>query len=288
MNRISRCFKIIGFILLISSLGGTVTYAGPLEDANWLLRQGRYEEAADSAAPLAQGGDAEAQYIMGTITSEPKSSLFNTQQAVGWFMKSAEQSYIPAQVRLGYLYAIGLYVPQDLDRAIQYDRAAAAQGDTTAKNNLAFHLVTMQGEAAADEALHLIDEAIAAEPNEATFLDTKGWILYLLNRPGDALPWLCRAVRLDGGHPESMAHLGDALWRSGWSADAKERWELSRAMLKGKSALSQLGQDYVRADSGMTLLKMLMQRQENAEAILGATPVKPLVDLPPECAPPTS
>jgi TPR repeat protein len=56
--------------------------------------------------------------------------------AVEWLGKAAAQGHAPAQVYLGWAYAVGRGVPKDEARAISLYRSAADQGDPTAQNRL--------------------------------------------------------------------------------------------------------------------------------------------------------
>lgn len=61
------------------------------------------------------------------------------------------------------------------------------------------------------EAYRLIDRALALQPDNPAILDSMGWVLFKLDRPEQALPYLERAV--DGDfNPEIVAHLVDVLW----------------------------------------------------------------------------
>jgi len=61
------------------------------------------------------------------------------------------------------------------------------------------------------EAYRLIERALALAPDNPAILDSMGWVLYKLDRPDQALPYLERAV--DGDfNPEIVAHIIDVLW----------------------------------------------------------------------------
>nr|WP_240955899.1 tetratricopeptide repeat protein [Wenzhouxiangella sp. XN79A] len=61
------------------------------------------------------------------------------------------------------------------------------------------------------EAYRLIERALALDPDNPAILDSMGWVLFKLDRPEQALPYLERAV--DGDfNPEIVAHLVDVLW----------------------------------------------------------------------------
>jgi tetratricopeptide (TPR) repeat protein len=63
-------------------------------------------------------------------------------------------------------------------------------------------------------------------PNVAAYLDTKGWILFKMNRPYDAIQYLLKAAELDKD-PVVFDHAGDALAATGMKAEAIEFWKKS-------------------------------------------------------------
>src|SRR5207302_6770489 len=71
----------------------------------------------------AQSGDREAQFWLGLIYEQG-----DRQQAESWFLKSAEESYAPAQRALGLLYS-----NTDRAKAVMWTLRAAEQGNTEAQ-----------------------------------------------------------------------------------------------------------------------------------------------------------
>ncbi|MBS1262465.1 MAG: Beta-barrel assembly-enhancing protease [Calditrichaeota bacterium] len=95
-------------------------------------------------------------------------------------------------------------------------------GDPQLLNNYAY-LLAEKGERL-DEALEFVDDAVSIEPDNASYLDTKGWILYRLERYDDARTYLERAVELSPDHPELLDHLGDLYHALGEQEKAREMW----------------------------------------------------------------
>ncbi|MGB2480630.1 MAG: tetratricopeptide repeat protein [Pseudomonadales bacterium] len=77
-----------------------------------------------------------------------------------------------------------------------------------------------------DEALMLISEALRLKPDEPAFIDSMGWVLYRLERFDEALIYLERALDLFP-NDEVAAHLGEVLWASGKTRQAKRVWNAS-------------------------------------------------------------
>ena len=61
-----------------------------------------------------------------------------------------------------------------------------------------------------DQAKALIEKAIKAEPKNAAYLDSLGWVLFKLNQPKEALGHILKAVELsEEPDPTLLDHLGD-------------------------------------------------------------------------------
>jgi tetratricopeptide (TPR) repeat protein len=78
-------------------------------------------------------------------------------------------------------------------------------------------------------ALAMIEKAVAADPKNAAYLDSHGWVLYRLGRVKEAIERLERAVNLEA-EPDGVMldHLGDAYAADGRQEEAQKAW--SRAI----------------------------------------------------------
>lgn len=74
------------------------------------------------------------------------------------------------------------------------------------------------------EALDLVNQALAIEPNDPFYLDSLGWVYYRLGDLDSAERYLQQAVTLQGD-PEFLAHLGEVLWQQGEHSQAKKVWQ---------------------------------------------------------------
>lgn len=72
-----------------------------------------------------------------------------------------------------------------------------------------------------EEALELISRAVTAEPENAAYLDSLGWVYYRLGDLGQAEHWLRRAVELGGTDGTVLSHLGEVLLRKGEADEAR-------------------------------------------------------------------
>ena len=99
-------------------------------------RAGDYAKAIELWRPLAEKGDAEAQYRIGTLFAEGKGVQRNDETAVSWFRRAAEGGNAMAQYNLGASYAAGIGVAHDDAEAAKWFRRAADQGMPYAELNL--------------------------------------------------------------------------------------------------------------------------------------------------------
>ncbi|MEM8630440.1 MAG: tetratricopeptide repeat protein [Pseudomonadota bacterium] len=79
-----------------------------------------------------------------------------------------------------------------------------------------------------DEALDLIERAVAARPDDGYITDSLGWVLYRLGRYEEAVVHMERAVELSPVDPIINDHLGDVLWAVDRKLEARFQW--SRAL----------------------------------------------------------
>jgi Flp pilus assembly protein TadD len=126
--------------------------------------------------------------------------------------------------------------PLYYSRAISYERAkqwAQAESDfrralelspgqPSVLNYLGYSLVEQRRDL--DEALAMIEEAVAAQPDDGYITDSLGWVLYRLERYDDALPHMLRAAALEPVDPVVNDHLGDVLWKVGRKREAEFQW----------------------------------------------------------------
>ncbi|GFE52206.1 hypothetical protein So717_39590 [Roseobacter cerasinus] len=121
-------------------------------------------------------------------------------------------------------------------RAIAYERQdnwAEAESDFRAAlainpgqpqvlNYLGYSLVEQQVKL--EEALEMIERAVAASPDSGYIIDSLGWALYRLGRYEEAVPHMERAVELMPVDPVVNDHLGDVYWAVGRKREAEFQW----------------------------------------------------------------
>ena len=95
--------------------------------------RGDYATALQEWSPLAEQGDRDAQYNLGTLYYHAEQDYAN---ATKWWRKAARQGHARAQHDLGSLYTLGLGVPQSDVEAAKWFRLAAEHGHPLAQYNL--------------------------------------------------------------------------------------------------------------------------------------------------------
>ncbi|PTW50081.1 tetratricopeptide repeat protein [Rhodovulum kholense] len=75
-----------------------------------------------------------------------------------------------------------------------------------------------------DEAMSMIERAVAARPDDGYITDSLGWGLYKLGRYQEAVPHMERAAALMPVDPVVNDHLGDVYWAVGRKVEAQFQW----------------------------------------------------------------
>ena len=110
--------------------------AGQYEDGTAAYHHKDYQTALKLWQPLAEQGDAKAQYNLGVLDAKGRGVPKNYTKAVKWFLKAATQGYAKAQYNLGVMYQKGLGVTKDYVQAYMWFQLAAVKGDGNAVKSL--------------------------------------------------------------------------------------------------------------------------------------------------------
>jgi tetratricopeptide (TPR) repeat protein len=76
-----------------------------------------------------------------------------------------------------------------------------------------------------DEALGMIERAVAADPQKGYIIDSLAWALFRLGRYDEALEPMERASVLEPVDPVVTDHLGDVYWKVGRVLEARFQWQ---------------------------------------------------------------
>jgi TPR repeat protein len=109
--------------------------AGPFEDGLDAARRADYVTVLRLWLPLAEQGDAKAQFNLALMYANGRGVSRDYVTALSWYRKAAEQGNAEAQFNLGLMYANGRGVPRDYVSALMWFNLAAVRGDDGAQRN---------------------------------------------------------------------------------------------------------------------------------------------------------
>jgi hypothetical protein len=132
-------------LLVVPLLLSPVAAVAGLKEGYAALMKKDYVTAANEYRPLAERGDAEAQYRIGRMYEFGNGYPMDKAQGIAWVRKAAAQGHADAEQELGVVYATGDGVPQDDVQAAAWFRKAADHGDATAQYNLGLLYAKGQG-----------------------------------------------------------------------------------------------------------------------------------------------
>jgi TPR repeat protein len=110
--------------------------ASEQEDALKSYNTGDFAKALQVFRPLAEKGQALAEYILGLAYTNAQGVSENYPEGLKWLQKAGEQGEAKAQFAVGVAYFKGLGVQKDYGEAFKWYRRAADQGLGVAQYNL--------------------------------------------------------------------------------------------------------------------------------------------------------
>ncbi len=116
-----------------------------------------------------------------------------------------------------------------------------------------------------DEALDMIERAVAAEPNSGYIVDSLGWVLYRLGRYEEAVGPMERAAELMPIDPVVNDHLGDVLWSVGRYTEAEFQWRRALSFVDEENPSPDIDPDRIRRKLEVGLYQVL--EEERAESL---------------------
>jgi len=131
-------------------------------------------------------------------------------------------------------------------------------------NYLGYSLVEEQRKL--DEALDMIERAVAASPNSGYIVDSLGWVYYRLGRYDEAVVQMERAVELEAVDPVVNDHLGDVYWAVGRKREAQFQWKRALSFIEFASSDTEAEPDRIRRKLEVGLDAVLQEE--------GADPLK--------------
>jgi TPR repeat protein len=111
-----------------------VTKAADFRKGLEAVQKGDYVTALKEFTPLAEQGNADAQYNLGAMYYHGQGVSQDLKAALKWFTLAAEQgNFVHAQYNLGLMYFNGRGVSPDYKAALKWHTLAAKQGHATAQ-----------------------------------------------------------------------------------------------------------------------------------------------------------
>ena len=91
--------------------------------------------------PLAEQGNATAQYRLGQLYFLGWGVSKDTQEAVKWFRRAVGQGVPEAQLSLGVSYFAGVDMPKDITQAYKWLRIAGANGNKDTQKKMGIDIL---------------------------------------------------------------------------------------------------------------------------------------------------
>jgi uncharacterized protein len=138
-KRITKINKLLKQLLWVGAclcalIGQAI--ADSLSEAQHAYATGNHAKAEMLFRPLAEQGDASAQYHLGKMYYLGQGVPQDYREAMKWSRLAAEKGNALAQHNIGVMYNLGQGVTQDYIEAATWFRLAAEQGNASAQNNL--------------------------------------------------------------------------------------------------------------------------------------------------------
>ncbi|ABG32895.1 tetratricopeptide repeat protein [Roseobacter denitrificans] len=222
-------------------------HAAELGRAAALRRSGKEDAAIEVLEQLARShGDlVSVQSALGDALRQKD----RFDEAVGAYNKAialAEEVNGTSSWFLLYARAIS-YERQGLWDQAEKDFRAALElnpGQPQVLNYLGYSLVEKRIKL--DEALEMIERAVAASPNSGYIIDSLGWALYRLGRYEEAVPHMERAVELMAVDPIVNDHLGDVYWAVGRYREAEFQWSRALSFIDESQTVEDVDPERIR------------------------------------------
>lgn len=127
---ISGCIAIL--LSLMAIVSGSTANA-ELEEARDLMEDGKFIEARAALWPAARSGNAEAEELIGVMYAMGLGVEQDYERAFEWYLRSAMKGHPGAQSGVGWYYEVGLGMPSvDLTRAYLWYVLSAIGNDPDA------------------------------------------------------------------------------------------------------------------------------------------------------------
>ncbi|MBI1424555.1 MAG: sel1 repeat family protein [Gammaproteobacteria bacterium] len=113
------------------------SHAGALEEGHAAFDAKHYQQAYTLWKPLAEQGNADAQYNLGLLYMNGHGVKKDDRMALMWFTRAGQQGLADAQYNAGVMFYLGKGVYPSYITAVKWWRLAAEKDHANAENNLA-------------------------------------------------------------------------------------------------------------------------------------------------------
>ncbi|APX23148.1 MULTISPECIES: tetratricopeptide repeat protein [Salipiger] len=222
-------------------------YAAELGRAEALRAQGKVDAAVEVLEQLAssdQGAEAAVQSALGDMMRQ----LERYDEAIRAYDVAIESfdEDNPGQWFLYYARGISKERLGRWEDAEEDFRAALDinPGQPQVLNYLGYSMV--EHEVNLDEALNMIERAVASQPQSGYIVDSLGWALYRLGRYEEAVEHMERAAELMPVDPVVNDHLGDVYWAVGRELEAEFQWKRALSFIDWEDASDEVDPERIR------------------------------------------
>ncbi|MFP4547655.1 MAG: tetratricopeptide repeat protein [Fidelibacterota bacterium] len=163
--------------------------------------------------------NADLLFIIGSLYHEkgnPEKALEYLDRALSFTEDTLQIYHLKATI----LEEAGKYTQSDSLYNYMIDKNP---DDPIALNNYAYSLA-VRGEKL-EMAKDLVNKALKIVPENPSYLDTKGWVLYKQNKYLEAEKYLQKALKAIGENAEILEHLGDVKMKMGKPKEAKKHYQ---------------------------------------------------------------
>ncbi|GIW88990.1 MAG: hypothetical protein KatS3mg108_3314 [Isosphaeraceae bacterium] len=188
------------------------------------LLAGEVERALEAAqeAERIEPGEREIQFLIGYLLGR----LGRSEQAIEHYQRLLESQGSDADVEMRARAGLSTVYTQagDMEKAEnELEILLEKYPDDAGVNNDLGYLYADQGKHL-DRAEAMIRKALAQDPENSSFLDSLGWVLYKRGQTTAALDYLERAARNPNASATIHDHLGDAYYRLKRYDEADRAW----------------------------------------------------------------
>ena len=240
-------------------------HAAELGRAGALRAAGRTDAAVEVLESLAEThGDLP---LVQSTLADLKRSLNEYDDAIEAYTKAIDLFDEPERSQWFLFYARGISNERSGNwEAAEADFRTALElnpDQPQVLNYLGYSLVEKQTKL--DEALDMIERAVAAEPGSGYIVDSLGWVQFKLGRYAEAVENLERAAELMPIDPVVNDHLGDSYWAVGRKTEAQFMWRRALSFVDYENVSEDADADRIRRKLEVGLDQLL--EEEGADPL---------------------